>query len=195
MKYLRVKNWDQFQHYKKRNPPWIKMHRTLIDDYHFAALSDTTKAHLLLIWLLASSYDGTVPDDAQFISSRINAKTKVDLAAIVEAGFLIATDESSAEIAPQPKGNGSQENAGRREAAKRILAFLNEQAKKNFHETDANLKIIEARLKEYTEQQLRGVIVDRVDEWASDEKMSEYLRPATLFNATKCAQYIGQLPA
>jgi len=30
-------------------------------------------------------------------------------------------------------------------------------------------------------------------EWGADEKMEEYLRPATLFNATKFAQYRGKL--
>jgi len=27
---LRVKNWGKFQHYKDRNPPWIKLHRGLL---------------------------------------------------------------------------------------------------------------------------------------------------------------------
>jgi uncharacterized phage protein (TIGR02220 family) len=81
-----------------------------------------------------------------------------------------------------------------KEAAKRLLTFLNEQAKKNFQPTDANLKMIEARLEEYDEERLRGVIIDRVDVWKADEKMEEYLRPATLFNKTKCAQYVGGLP-
>lgn len=82
-----------------------------------------------------------------------------------------------------------------REPAKRLLAFLNEQTGKNFQHTDANLDMIEARLKEYAEEQLRGVIIDRVDAWKGNEAMQEYLRPMTLFNKAKCAQYIGGLPA
>lgn len=82
----------------------------------------------------------------------------------------------------------------KREAARKILAFLNEQAGKNFQDSDANLDMIAARLGEYDEKLLRGVIVDRVGQWKDDETMREYLRPATLFNKTKCAQYIGELP-
>ena len=26
------KNWSQFQHYKGRRPPWIKLHRALLDE-------------------------------------------------------------------------------------------------------------------------------------------------------------------
>ena len=33
-----VKNWDEFQHYKDRNPPWIKLHNHLLDDYEFEML-------------------------------------------------------------------------------------------------------------------------------------------------------------
>ncbi len=87
-----------------------------------------------------------------------------------------------------------QDNSERRASAKRILALLNEQAGKNFQESDANLSMIEARLGEYDEKTLRGVVVDRVDEWKNNEEMREYLRPATLFNKTKCAQYVGELP-
>jgi hypothetical protein len=58
MNYLRVKNWTEFQHYKDRNPPWIKLHRTLLDDYEFSRLQDASKAHLMLIWLFASQKDG-----------------------------------------------------------------------------------------------------------------------------------------
>ncbi len=81
-----------------------------------------------------------------------------------------------------------------RETAKRILAFLNEQAGKNFQQSDANLALIEARLADHDEKILRGVIVDRVGQWKDNDEMREYLRPATLFNKTKCEQYIGELP-
>ena len=40
---------------------------------------------------------------------------------------------------------------------------------------------------------IRSVIAMKAREWSGDEKMREYLRPVTLFNATKFAQYQGQL--
>ena len=62
MDYLRVKNFDQFQHYKDRNPPWIKLYTTTADDYLFSSLPDATKAHLILIWLLASKTGNKLPN-------------------------------------------------------------------------------------------------------------------------------------
>lgn len=99
MRYLRIKNWEDFQHYKKRSPPWIKLYRDILTDYSFASLKDGTKAHLMLIWLLASSDGGRVPHDDKFIAHRIGATEKIDLDAIIAAGFLIA-EGNSAEINP-----------------------------------------------------------------------------------------------
>ena len=54
------KNWAVFQHYKDRCPPWIKLHRDLLNDRTFMCLPLASKAIAPLMWLLASeSKDGT----------------------------------------------------------------------------------------------------------------------------------------
>ena len=112
MRHLLIKNWAEFQHYKKRNPPWIKLHRAIVDDYHFAALKDKTKAHLVMIWILAAGSEGRIPHDAKFIASRINATEPIDIDAMIGAGFLIAEEGDHEELAPleqphKPRGNGA----------------------------------------------------------------------------------------
>jgi hypothetical protein len=87
--YLEVKNWTVFQHYKKRSPPWIKLHRETLADYGFSRLHDASKAHLMLIWLLASESEGRVPNDPEWIAKRIGATGPVDLNSLVDAGFLV----------------------------------------------------------------------------------------------------------
>lgn len=96
MKYLKVANWDRFQHYKDRNPPWIKLHNTLLEDYEFTNLSDATKSHLLSIWMLASRTDNKIPNDENWISCKIGAKSKVNLKPLFEAGFIVEHDASKA---------------------------------------------------------------------------------------------------
>jgi hypothetical protein len=91
--YVRVRNWTKFQHYKHRDPPWIKLHSSLFEDEAFAALPDTSKAHLMGIWLLASRLNNRIPASAAFITKRINATTPVDLKALMDAGFLEACAE------------------------------------------------------------------------------------------------------
>ncbi len=86
-------------------------------------------------------------------------------------------------------------NSERRDQAREVLGFLNARTQRNFRMVDANLGPIMARMKEgATMREFRAVIARKCREWGSDEKMVAYLRPATLFNATKFAQYVGEVP-
>jgi hypothetical protein len=98
MKYLTVKNWNQFQHYGKRNPPWIKLHRAILDDYSFCALPDQAKAHLMLIWLYASQNNGAVPHDIPFLERKLSI-TSLNLEQLIESGFLVIQSSASVMLA------------------------------------------------------------------------------------------------
>jgi len=71
-----------------------------------------------------------------------------------------------------------------------VLYYLNEKAARKFRETDQNLEFISARLRE-PDVTLEGVkvMIDRqCRRWLKTDK-AEYLRPPTLFNATKFDGY------
>lgn len=86
--FIRVRNWDVFQHYRDRSPPWIKLHSSVLDDLDFEMLPDVVKGHLMLIWLLASRTDNTLPVDSSWITRKIGANTVVNIALMVERGYL-----------------------------------------------------------------------------------------------------------
>lgn len=75
--------------------------------------------------------------------------------------------------------------------ARVALFYLNEKTGKQFRETENNLQLMSARLRE------AGVEIDGVKLmierqcalWKSDPKMSEFLRPETLFGKTKFESY------
>ena len=78
--------------------------------------------------------------------------------------------------------------------AKELLDYLNEVSGHDYRPVKANLQLIEARLREGIDAQVIGdVIKCKAIEWKNDPQMAKYLRPATLFNATKFHQYAGQL--
>ena len=89
---FRVKNWAEFQHYRKRNPPWIRLYRKLLDDIVFMALPDGSRALAPCMWLLASeSDDGTIPADTEFLAWRLRrpvAWVRKALIPLIEEGFL-----------------------------------------------------------------------------------------------------------
>ena len=99
LRYLAVRNWEKFQHYKDRSPPWIKLHRTLLDDYEFSALPDDTKAHLMLIWVLASQLSGRVPAEPKFLAAKIGANKPPNLKLLIDQGFLIQEQDASNTLA------------------------------------------------------------------------------------------------
>lgn len=75
-----------------------------------------------------------------------------------------------------------------------ILDFLNAKTGRRYRAVDTNLKLIKARLMSgVTVMDCRQVVAKKTREWRKDEKMSTYLRPATLFNASKFEQYFGEL--
>jgi hypothetical protein len=94
-----VKNFERFQHYKDRSPPWIKFYNDVLDDYEFGRLPDASKAHLVAIWLLASRYNNVIPHDAEWVARRINATSPVDLEGLARSGFIIAKQACSKTLA------------------------------------------------------------------------------------------------
>lgn len=64
---MRIKNWERFQHYKTgknaaRRPEWIKLYTGLLDDLEFHKLQPQAAKVVLMLWMLASEYDGELPD-------------------------------------------------------------------------------------------------------------------------------------
>ena len=76
--------------------------------------------------------------------------------------------------------------------AKLVLDALNQKTGKAFKYTDSNLRLIEARLKDYTVEDCLKVIGIKCSQWKNDPQMNKYLRPETLFNATKFGGYLNE---
>lgn len=105
MKLLQVKNWAQFQHYGNRNPIWIKVYLSLLDDYDFSKLTDAEAGQLVKVWLFAakSKVKGTIPYDAEWVAKQVNATGPLDLDRFVDLGWL--ADEDTPENALARSGN------------------------------------------------------------------------------------------
>ena len=101
---------------------------------------------------------------------------------IPDSGFLI------------PEKNTMSGKPDPRKQAVSVLEYLNAKTGRKYQAVDANTKIISARLKEGASiEECKAVIDLKTAEWSSDVKMCEFLRPETLFNATKFAGYVGRL--
>lgn len=93
---LTPKNWNGFQHYKDRAPSWIKLHKSLLNDFAFARLPLASKALAPLLWVLASEYEGgSITASLDEVAFRIHvtrAELDEGLKPLLEAGFFITDD-------------------------------------------------------------------------------------------------------
>src|SRR5512139_3557119 len=93
---LTPKNWKSFQHYKDRAPSWIKLHKSLLDDFDFCCLPVASRALAPFLWLLASEYeDGKITASLDALSFRLRL-TRGELAdalsPLIEKGFFDASE-------------------------------------------------------------------------------------------------------
>lgn len=100
---LHIKGWSDFQHYKDRSPPWIKLHKGLLDNYEYQMLPIASRALAPMLWLLASeSEDGSIDGNPDKIAFRLRATRKEiedGLRPLIEAGFLTPNKDASAALA------------------------------------------------------------------------------------------------
>lgn len=82
------------------------------------------------------------------------------------------------------------------EGVKEVIDYLNQKAGTKYRATTAATKrLVGARLKEgFTVDDCKKVIDNKVADWLTDEKMKNYLRPNTLFQASKFESYLNEVP-
>ena len=119
---LQPKNWAVFQHYKDRCPPWIKLHRDLLNDRVYMCLPIASKALAPLLWLLASEtkdgqFDGSL--DELVFRLHISPKEYEDgIKPLIDKGFLIIASgvlaESKQVAIPETEGERETETKERK---------------------------------------------------------------------------------
>lgn len=100
---IRPKNWHDFQHYKGRMPPWIKLHRRLLDDFEFHTLPVASRALAPMLWLIASEHeDGDIDAGDRKLAFRLRmtaAELTEALDPLVSACFFDVLHDDSAALA------------------------------------------------------------------------------------------------
>jgi hypothetical protein len=82
-----VPNWDDFQHYKDRVPPWIKLYLELADKAEWRRLTLAERGLLVSIWIAFARTRGVVR--ASELPSFVAASTREKhLTSLSDAGFI-----------------------------------------------------------------------------------------------------------
>ena len=114
MDYLRITDWEKTQHYKKRNPPWVKLYNELLDDDRFECLQDDSKLLYLCLLMFASRKENKVKLDCRWLQKKLPISKAISLTKTIqpltEAGLIEVYQDDSTPIA-----GGKQDAMLRRE--------------------------------------------------------------------------------
>src|SRR5262245_37557083 len=84
-----IPRWDEFQHYKDRDPSWIKNQRALLHSNEYRQLSFALRGVLHSLWLEYASSNGQVPDDPRSLTWLLGQRvTRRMLDSLNHAGFV-----------------------------------------------------------------------------------------------------------
>lgn len=194
MEYFSIKNWETFQHYTSRNPPWIKLYHSLLDDYEYGCLQDASKLLLISLFMLASRTGNKIPLDHKWIKQKAMLTIEPDLKPLLDAGFINYNGDASKLLAickqdasPIREEKRREDTARARARAREILTYLNE---KTGHKYERTVEI-EARLNEgKTVEQCKKIIDIKLED-SYFQQNPDFYHPSTLFRKGHWDKYIN----
>lgn len=189
MQYVRIKEWDQFQHYKDRAPPWIKLHKSLMTSRTWVSLDDAGRVLAIASMMLAADTGNKTPLDPVYLRRVAYLNTDPDFAPLVKIGFVEIIDENLNLLASASAALAKrtvcppEERRGEKRFAQPFDLFW-----KAYPKRKSRGQAEKAFMKINPDEQLLAVIVEAVgraktwDDWKKDDgKFIPY--PATWLNA------------
>ncbi len=116
-RWIHVCRWEEFQHYKDRDPRWIKSYTRLLGDWNYLRLSLRLRGLLHGIWLLYAASGRELGASPAQLGRMLGDDTvrMRDLESLSHAGFIVLSASKS--LAPRyPR---SREEADREEDLKK----------------------------------------------------------------------------
>jgi len=169
---LQPKNWAVFQHYKDRCPPWIKLHRDLLNDRSYMRLPIASKALAPMLWLLASeSKDGVFDGSLDELVFRLHITKKEyqdGLKPLIDNDFFILVSGVLAErkqsAIPETEGEGETEKEKETDAPEGVSIEV----------WDSFVKQRKARKAQITERVMKSIREQaKIAGWTLDNALNE----------------------
>jgi len=99
---LRIVHWADYQHYKDRCPPWVRLHWSLLTSRTWVTTSDASRVLAVASMLLASrdkAGDGSFDGDSEYVRRVCYLNAPADWTELVEAGFVETLADASTLLA------------------------------------------------------------------------------------------------
>jgi len=89
---LRIRNWQKFQHYKDRRPPWVKFHFSTLSSKDWVNSGESDRILMLVCMLISSQseyMDGRFEADPEFIRNVAHLTNLPNFQRLIDSGFLV----------------------------------------------------------------------------------------------------------
>lgn len=94
MKY-QIRNWKKFQHYKDRNPPWIKLHESVLASADWVMLDNDGRVLAIACMLVAAKNDNQIDTSEAgraYMQRVAYLPSLPDFKPLIQCGFLVACE-------------------------------------------------------------------------------------------------------
>lgn len=121
MTFVRIREWSKYQHYKHRNPPWIKLHRELLTSSSWACADDASRVLAIACMLLAAATGNKIPLEGGYIKRVAYLNSEPDFSFLLSMQFVEFIDENGLMLATASKllTNADSETETETEQSKR----------------------------------------------------------------------------
>jgi DNA-binding MarR family transcriptional regulator len=102
MDYIKITEWERFQHYKKRNPPWVKLYASFLDDDDFDIMPDASKLLFFCLLSFASRRSNKIKLDFRWLQRKLPVTKPITvktLQPLLDAGFVARYQDASGLLA------------------------------------------------------------------------------------------------
>ncbi len=134
MQYFSVRNFEKYQHGHTRDYPWIKLHKSIINDHDFMRLPEVNRWHYLGLLVVASQTNNCIPLDVPYLKNMLHCQDQMELTPLFKAGFLLAKGKHSASKMLAQIKSRVEESRVEGEPASTLLAGPPKTMKRSFPE-------------------------------------------------------------
>jgi hypothetical protein len=113
LKFFRIRNWEKYQHYKDRFPPWIKLHRGILREHKYFILTEIERCHLVGLFLVAAETGNKIPNDQQWLRVQLSTSKPVNLDRLVDTEWLEWMEQDASNVLADCKQPDSDTLASR----------------------------------------------------------------------------------
>ncbi len=115
VKYYTVKNWKKYQHYKNRNPSWIKLHCKILRSKRWIDADEPTRLLMIVILLVAAENCGVFPNDPRLLKKLGFFRKTPNLKPLIDNEFIIEMLADASEVQDRERvRDRNKEEGGKR---------------------------------------------------------------------------------